>query len=76
MTVWAAPEDRKPTFEEGKSKVDAEGKPLRKGDRFGPSWSNHWVKVELSLPAQMRNLDQEIICKYMAYFLQSVIHGG
>jgi alpha-mannosidase len=25
-------------------------KPAKKGDSFGPSWTNHWWKVQLTIP--------------------------
>ena len=40
MEVWHAPNLSKPTFKEA---VRAKYKPLKKGDTFGPSWTNHWV---------------------------------
>lgn len=40
MEVWHAPGRSKPTFDEAKR---AHYKPLKKGDKFGPSWTNHWV---------------------------------
>lgn len=41
MEVWHAPGRSKPTFEEAKRK---HYRPLKKGERFGPSWTNHWVR--------------------------------
>lgn len=41
MEVWHAPGRSKPTFDEAKRK---HYKALRKGERFGPSWTNHWVR--------------------------------
>jgi alpha-mannosidase len=63
ITHWAAPSDAKPGFDEARPLVDAHGAEIRKGHRFGPSWSNHWLKVELSLPEWMK-AEETVICAY------------
>lgn len=45
MEVWHAAGRSKPTFEEAKRK---HYRPLKKGERFGPSWTNHWVSSDKS----------------------------
>ena len=47
MEVWAAPGRTKPTFIEASN---ARYSPTTKGHRFGPSWTNHWVKITLNVP--------------------------
>jgi hypothetical protein len=37
---------------------------LEKGGMFGPSWSNHWVKVEICVPEHLRGVGQPLICEY------------
>ncbi|KAJ4488346.1 glycosyl hydrolases family 38 N-terminal domain-containing protein [Lentinula aciculospora] len=47
LEVWSAPGLTKPTFEEA---LKQKFKPARKGDSFGPSWTNHWWKVSVTIP--------------------------
>ncbi|KZV87865.1 glycoside hydrolase family 38 protein [Exidia glandulosa HHB12029] len=49
MSVWSAPERTKPLFEEA---MKQKFKPAKKGDSFGPSWTNHWFKVNLKIPSE------------------------
>lgn len=60
---WPAPGLTKPSFEEAIQglKSDKASK-IEKGFRFGPAWSNHWLKVVLTIPEAARNA-KEIICK-------------
>ena len=53
----------KPGFEEAIVHLRDDTKELKKGHIFGPAWSNHWVKVELSLPMEMRDTDEPVICE-------------
>ncbi|CED85351.1 glycoside hydrolase family 38 protein [Phaffia rhodozyma] len=49
MEVYTPPAGTKPTFEEAsKSKY----KPVKKGESFGPSWSNHWFKIAVKVPKE------------------------
>lgn len=47
LQVWSAPGLTKPSFEEAMKQTF---KPAKKGDSFGPSWTNHWWKVSLKIP--------------------------
>lgn len=49
MEVWHAPGRSKPSFDEARRK---HYKPIRKGERFGPSWTNHWVRIHLNVPGE------------------------
>jgi len=49
LQVWSAPGRSKPTFEEAKR---ATYKPTKKGESFGPSWTNHWFKVTIHIPSE------------------------
>jgi alpha-mannosidase len=49
LQVWSAPGRSKPTFEEAKR---ATYKPAKKGESFGPSWTNHWFKVTIHIPSE------------------------
>ncbi|KAH9837576.1 glycoside hydrolase family 38 protein [Rhodofomes roseus] len=48
LQVWSAPGRSKPSFAEA---MKQKFKPAKKGDEFGPSWTNHWWKVSVTLPA-------------------------
>jgi hypothetical protein len=37
---------------------------LRMGHKFGPSWTNHWIKAVITIPEELRKVDQQVICKY------------
>ncbi|POW14082.1 hypothetical protein PSHT_07542 [Puccinia striiformis] len=47
LEVWSAPGLSKPTFSEA---IHQKYKKISKGFKFGPSWSNHWVKATLNVP--------------------------
>ncbi|KAL7422655.1 Glycoside hydrolase, 38 vacuolar alpha mannosidase [Cryptotrichosporon argae] len=49
IEVWSPPGRSKPSFEEAKRQVY---KPAKKGDEFGPSWTNHWFKITLRIPKE------------------------
>jgi alpha-mannosidase len=55
LQSWSAPGLTKPTFDEAMKQTF---KPAKKGDSFGPSWSNHWFKVSLTLPAYWLQYDR------------------
>jgi alpha-mannosidase len=52
----------KPTFEEAVVQLQSEYRPYRVGDWLGKSWTNHWVKAELTIPDDFLKSDEEIIC--------------
>ncbi|KAF8346661.1 glycoside hydrolase family 38 protein [Amanita rubescens] len=47
LHVWNAPGSTKPSFEEA---MTQRFRPAKKGEAFGPSWTNHWWKVCVSIP--------------------------
>ncbi|KAL4077552.1 glycoside hydrolase family 38 protein [Scleroderma citrinum] len=47
LLVWSAPGLTKPLFPEVMQQTF---KPAKKGDSFGPSWTNHWWKVKVTIP--------------------------
>ncbi|PWN53731.1 putative AMS1-alpha-mannosidase, partial [Violaceomyces palustris] len=51
---WSPPPGTKPPFKEA---VKQEFRPAKKGERFGPSWSNHWLKLHLKVPEEWRDKD-------------------
>lgn len=48
LQVWSAPGLTKPSFQEA---MKQKFKPAKKGETFGPSWTNHWWKVSITIPA-------------------------
>ena len=62
LTYWSAPGDTKPGFDEAVIQLEADGQPLQKGFMFGLSWTNHWVKAEITLPEETKTAEQ-VICE-------------
>ncbi|CAK7269810.1 Glycoside hydrolase, 38 vacuolar alpha mannosidase [Sporothrix epigloea] len=48
---WSAPNQDRPTFAEA---MKQEFKEASVGDSFGPSWSTHWFRVEMTVPAELQ----------------------
>lgn len=69
MTYWSAPGDSKPPFKDAVKNLEKGGKELKKGHVFIPSWSNHWVKVDITLPKELKGVDEDIICEPCSYVL-------
>lgn len=64
LTYWSAPGDSKPGFEEGVKQLEnGQAQELKHGHIFGPSWTNHWVKAEITIPQELRGIKQPIICE-------------
>ncbi|KIJ12332.1 glycoside hydrolase family 38 protein [Paxillus involutus ATCC 200175] len=55
LQVWSAPGLTKPLFKEAMSQTF---KPAKKGDSFGPSWTNHWWKVKMTIPAYWKQYER------------------
>ncbi|KAG0651153.1 Alpha-D-mannoside mannohydrolase [Hyphodiscus hymeniophilus] len=51
LSVWDAPDLTRPTFKDATSH---EFKSTSVGEWFGPSWSTHWFKVQLTVPSELR----------------------
>ncbi|WVR08478.1 hypothetical protein IAU60_005533 [Kwoniella sp. DSM 27419] len=49
LEVWSAPNRSKPPFAEA---VRQNFRPAKKGEEFGPSWSNHWFRITLHIPPE------------------------
>ena len=64
MSYWSAPGDSKPSFQEGVQGLSS-ATALKKGHRFGPSWTNHWVKVDLKIPKDFQQSPEPVICTYI-----------
>lgn len=52
LSVWHAPGQSRPTFEEATSHKFEK---TSVGQWFGPSWTTHWFKVVLKVPADLRD---------------------
>ncbi|KAI0032015.1 glycoside hydrolase family 38 protein [Vararia minispora EC-137] len=55
MQVWSAPELTKPSFEEA---MKQSFRDVRKGESFGPSWTNHWFKVHMKIPSDWEKYER------------------
>ncbi|KAI5117584.1 hypothetical protein M0805_004579 [Coniferiporia weirii] len=69
LQVWSAPGLSKPTFAEAMQK---EFRSAKKGESFGPSWTNHWWKVRLIIPASWEEYERvqfefDPSCEAMVY---------
>ncbi|PVU91602.1 hypothetical protein BB559_004057 [Furculomyces boomerangus] len=47
IKVWSPPGLERPTFEKA---MKQEFRPTTVGESFGPSWSTHWFKLEVTIP--------------------------
>lgn len=52
ISVWSAPGQSRPPFDEA---TKQHFRHTKIGESFGPAWTNHWFKLELSFPAEWRN---------------------
>ncbi|AEO66050.1 12772663-f14d-487e-9a98-def02d04d28d [Thermothielavioides terrestris] len=52
LSVWHAPGQTRPTFKDAVSQVFNR---VTVGEWFGPSWTTHWFKVVLKVPAELRD---------------------
>jgi alpha-mannosidase len=51
LSVWHAPNLSRPTFKEA---TKHEFEKASVGQSFGPSWSTHWFKIQLTVPSELR----------------------
>jgi alpha-mannosidase len=51
LSVWSAPNLTRPTFKDAKKHKFKE---TVVGQSFGPSWSTHWFKIQLTVPSELR----------------------
>lgn len=54
LSVYSVPDLARPTFKEATSQ---EFKSTKVGESFGPSWSTHWFKVQLTVPSDLQKKD-------------------
>lgn len=50
LSVYSPPDLSRPTFKDATSNPF---KPTHRGESFGPSWSTHWFKIQLTIPKHM-----------------------
>ncbi|KDR78195.1 hypothetical protein GALMADRAFT_245234 [Galerina marginata CBS 339.88] len=55
LKAWSAPGLTKPTFEEA---MQQRFRTAKKGDSFGPSWTNHWWKVTVTIPSYWQQYER------------------
>ena len=55
LSVYSVPDLARPSFDEATSH---EFKPTSRGTSFGPSWSTHWFKIQLTVPEDMRSKER------------------
>ena len=70
LQVWSAPGLTKPSFDEAMKLAEGKWKTAHKGESFGPSWSNHWWKIDLVIPRAWQG-EQVVWCKssFSSYFI-------
>ncbi|KAJ2157966.1 Glycoside hydrolase, 38 vacuolar alpha mannosidase, partial [Coemansia sp. RSA 552] len=49
LEVWSAPGQERPSFAHA---VKQEFRPAKAGQSFGPSWTTHWFRVRVKIPAE------------------------
>ncbi|EAW09413.1 alpha-mannosidase [Aspergillus clavatus NRRL 1] len=55
LSVYSPPDLQRPNFEDATSH---EFTPTHIGASFGPSWSTHWFRIQLTVPQDMRDKDR------------------
>lgn len=60
LGVYHVPDLKRPLFKSVMK--DAKFEPAKIGDKFGPSWSTHWFKVEIKVPAAWS--DEPVVFKW------------
>jgi alpha-mannosidase len=55
LSVYSPPDLSRPLFKDATSH---EFKPTKVGESFGPSWSTHWFKVQLTVPKDMLKVER------------------
>ena len=65
MLAWSAKGFDKPTIQEAMNafKSGSEVKAIKKGHIFGPTWTNHWIKLSLTIPEAFKRANQQVMCE-------------
>ncbi|KAF9872038.1 alpha-mannosidase [Colletotrichum karsti] len=56
LSVWDSPGTSRPSFSEASSQSN-DYRQTQVGQSFGPSWSTHWFKLEITIPEDMRSME-------------------
>ncbi|KAJ0275018.1 hypothetical protein CBS470a_011509 [Colletotrichum nupharicola] len=56
LSVWDSPGTSRPSFSEATVQTN-EFRKTQTGESFGPSWSTHWFRVEITIPEEMRQME-------------------
>jgi alpha-mannosidase len=81
LWVWSAPGKSKPSFDEATKQLDLQSlatsseesmrsrglKRYELGTALGPSWTNHWVWVNLKIPKEWAATGEPVICQCCFY---------
>lgn len=51
LSVYSVPDLARPTFKEATSQ---HFRPTKIGEAFGPSWSTHWFRVQVTVPSELQ----------------------
>ena len=55
LSVYSPPNLARPTFKDATSH---QFNPTKVGESFGPSWSTHWFKIQLTVPSHLLKKEQ------------------
>lgn len=64
LAVWSVPmagDHLPPPFVDA---IKQEYRPAHLGDRFGPSWSTHWFRVEITIPSSEGWGGEEVVLRW------------
>ncbi|KAJ5010945.1 Alpha-mannosidase [Colletotrichum sp. SAR 10_99] len=56
LSVWDSPGTSRPSFSEATAQTN-EFRKTQIGESFGPSWSTHWFRIEITIPEEMRQME-------------------
>ncbi|KAJ2082492.1 Glycoside hydrolase, 38 vacuolar alpha mannosidase [Coemansia sp. RSA 988] len=82
LEAWSAPAQERPTFAHAVKQPFAS---IETGHTFGPSWSSHWVRATLQIPAEFEGKEVRLIfdpsCEALVWSaegepLQGITGGG
>lgn len=63
LEVYSVPKNARPLFKE--AVPTAKWRPTERGESFGPSWTTHWFRIEIQVPAEWAD-EEQVIFKWDA----------
>jgi alpha-mannosidase len=70
IIAWSASGMDKPTFEEALEGLKGDkARTIKRGYVFGPSWTNHWLQIHITIPEEFQQANQPVICKCISAIL-------